>query len=1677
MKQKHFLLMIISLLSIGTHITQAQNIVTVTNTNDSGEGSLREAINIGNQISGTQITFAPYLASDTITLLSDLPFINETDIAIEGNGITISGDRKYGIFRVQGANVKFSRIHFIKAWKKGNKDGIGGYAIQNIVGNVEIQSCIFSDIYDFPPTLNVISEHNDAPVLYNYQGKMTVQGCTFYNNQTNMTYTVGDLSGEITLIGNLFIGNKGWESCNNVGISRNTTIIAEYNVYDTDGNGMTSITNQQLSSNANPLVPETFRLHSGNEAVGILTDLPGTYPRYDFYGNPINNGANAGAVQGLNNGYSLFYTVKGEAKGQITSSATPNIFKELPANSSVTLTAPAPANGKQFLYWTVNGMRIETAGSQFTFVMNEDKRIEAVFGRKVSVTTVADSGLGSLRNALENLQDYDLISFDEVLAGDTITLKSDYPVIERSVTIDANGITIDSRDYYTAFNTMSDIDVRLNRIRFISNLNNERSWVILNNANLYVSSCIFKNSSVAYGLNSNIAGDVTLYGNSFHNSNVKYESYLSGSFVYKGPFISLQNVFKKMSGINGKYSEYGNLYYYDDGTNGVENSAFDGQLHIDTDNWIIRVPQSEAVPAGLNTFRPKQDGVADKRIPEGSAPFGYPTTDFYGDAVTYPASVGAVQTLANTVGFRFVTQTNGHGKIQAVYENIQPDEDNLLPAGAKVKLIVQPEENCELRWWAINGERQPNAALQNDITIDKDAAVYVTFSRNVNVTTTADDMDNVPQGSLREALKNADHFDVIRFADSLTGDTLVLKGALPEITKEITIEGNGIVISGDDQYHFMDIPGEKIENMPFKISSTSIIIINRVHFTKGYSNYTSYGSYHEALIKGKPQGDYYDVSIADLYLNSCIFTDNYGYISVPNYINGCTFYGNTGGRYGREGMWPYDPNLFVQNNRNCTGNLFYKNTYEGISGNYNVTDDMLSRSPFSPVSFRLSKTSEAAGVIPASDIPENYPAVDFYGNDMRGKDLAAGAVQEKVNGNFLTYNATGPGKVELITGDLDHEGLVVSGTVTLQATASEGDGNAFRYWMVDNVRVDESLWQLTIAMDKDKSVTAVFGKDILVNTTADNAIADDDISLRKAIDRINNATEADGAMSIVIDPKFAGDTIVLTSALPNINKSVVIEGNGIIISGNGKYRIMSLDSDSQSGAKQITIKRVHFTNGYSWGYGSAISSYNQLYSASDENRITIQSCIFSNNTNDNGYALYFFDLNSVSITKIEGCTFYGNTNPYTIDCNQLKTGGWSYLPPSQYYLNGNLFFGNIVNNQQDIEGDDISSKYNVFDQTNDVTVLNGEGDKLITECPINTTSFMPTEDGLQMLKIVSFNTLPEFPLTDFYGVRRTETTLAGAVVKPATTITIYYMPQNGEEQFSQVYSYEELTQGLVINEPVAPVRTGYHFRGWYKEAECNNVWNFSTDKITQNNMTLYAKWELVAYAISYELNGGKNHPGNPTTYTIKDGTITLLDPTRTNYIFDGWVEGNTIPSGSRGDRTFTARWQSIPVSGVSLNKEELTLMVGEEETLVATIEPSNATNKNIRWESRDPDIAVVDDKGKVTAISEGSAWIVAVANGDEPSGMCFVTVTPASNAISSPTTNAVAVYPNPVKDELFIKSILPIKQIGIYSLTGALIISESSFNEKIAVSALPKGVYMVKIYMDNGTTVKKIMKE
>lgn len=129
-------------------------------------------------------------------------------------------------------------------------------------------------------------------------------------------------------------------------------------------------------------------------------------------------------------------------------------------------------------------------------------------------------------------------------------------------------------------------------------------------------------------------------------------------------------------------------------------------------------------------------------------------------------------------------------------------------------------------------------------------------------------------------------------------------------------------------------------------------------------------------------------------------------------------------------------------------------------------------------------------------------------------------------------------------------------------------------------------------------------------------------------------------------------------------------------------------------------------------------------------------------------------------------------------------------------------------------------------------------------------------------------------------------------------------------------------------------REGYDFEGWFTDS-------LLTKKITEipanntENVTVYAKWKLVVYKITYHMNGGNNHPDNPGTFTIEDIPVQLKMPTREGFRFYEWLPrplgGMSVKSIERvGDVDVYAGWMPISKEP-AMNKDSCYKITNKEE--------------------------------------------------------------------------------------------------------------------------------------------------
>ena len=166
-------------------------------------------------------------------------------------------------------------------------------------------------------------------------------------------------------------------------------------------------------------------------------------------------------------------------------------------------------------------------------------------------------------------------------------------------------------------------------------------------------------------------------------------------------------------------------------------------------------------------------------------------------------------------------------------------------------------------------------------------------------------------------------------------------------------------------------------------------------------------------------------------------------------------------------------------------------------------------------------------------------------------------------------------------------------------------------------------------------------------------------------------------------------------------------------------------------------------------------------------------------------------------------------------------------------------------------------------------------------------------------------------------------------------------------------------------------KEGYHFKEWQVISGGVTIKN-NKFLMPNDNVEVKAIFEKDApapteYTITYDLAGGTAE-GNPDTYTIETRTFTLKNPTKSGYTFTGWSgtgldgENNmtvTIPTGSTGNRTYTAHWR-YNGSGHSYSYYTIKATAGAG----GSISPSG--NVSVR-EGRDQTFTITPDKGYAVA--------------------------------------------------------------------------------------------------------------
>jgi len=221
---------------------------------------------------------------------------------------------------------------------------------------------------------------------------------------------------------------------------------------------------------------------------------------------------------------------------------------------------------------------------------------------------------------------------------------------------------------------------------------------------------------------------------------------------------------------------------------------------------------------------------------------------------------------------------------------------------------------------------------------------------------------------------------------------------------------------------------------------------------------------------------------------------------------------------------------------------------------------------------------------------------------------------------------------------------------------------------------------------------------------------------------------------------------------------------------------------------------------------------------------------------------------------------------------------------------------------------------------------------------------------------------------------------------------------------------------------------------------------------------------------------------NNVTWSSSDPTVAKVDQSGKVTALKAGTTTITVTT-EDGNKTATCHVTvTQPVTNISLNKTDLTLTNGDTETLVATVTPENASNKNVTWSSGDESVATVDQAGKVTALKAGTTTITVTTEDGKKTATCTVTITDPVIAVTGIMLNQSCLSMN----------------LGVKMKLTATVLPETATNKIITwstddpsvatvengtITALKTGIANITATTDNGktatctVTVQKIKEE
>ena len=348
---------------------------------------------------------------------------------------------------------------------------------------------------------------------------------------------------------------------------------------------------------------------------------------------------------------------------------------------------------------------------------------------------------------------------------------------------------------------------------------------------------------------------------------------------------------------------------------------------------------------------------------------------------------------------------------------------------------------------------------------------------------------------------------------------------------------------------------------------------------------------------------------------------------------------------------------------------------------------------------------------------------------------------------------------------------------------------------------------------------------------------------------------------------------------------------------------------------------IHYTNGSIVNLGSIFVMYLVQFKDHNGHIFDVQYATYGGSVNEPmaptivGYQFIGFDCSFDNITsntvikalyEIQKFSFIFDSNggSYVNDITNIEYSSLVDLPTptKEGYVFAGWFYGNSINDGQFTSQTKVERSLTLYarwSSTEFSVIFLDYDDTILKEVEVITgkSAFppeTPTRIGYTFIgwDISYSNILKDTVVRAVYDINK---------------YTIKFNTNGGS-------SINDITQDYdsVITE-IIPLKLGYDFVGWYSDSLFSTSYTLTT--MPAENITLYAKWEIINYTITYVVNDGINSINNPDSYQVTS-SIALSDAYKEGYIFRGWYDNkdltgdviSLIQLGSTGNIILYAKW-------------------------------------------------------------------------------------------------------------------------------------------------------------------------